>query len=133
MKKKRPGKDLALISADVNGLKTINDTKGHAAGDELIAGAATCLLSAIAPYGRVYRTGGDEFMAIVHTPDCESLIGEIRSRTESWHGNLADGLSISLGYATRSENPDTDIRSLEKIADQRMYDDKARYYREKKR
>jgi len=130
LKKKGLDKDLALISADVNGLKTVNDSKGHSAGDELIVGAATCLLSVIAPFGRVYRTGGDEFMALVHTPDCEALIGEIRNRIAEWHGALVDNVSISIGYASRSEYPDDDIRTLEKISDRRMYDDKARYYRE---
>lgn len=130
IEKKGPDKDLALISADVNGLKTVNDTKGHGAGDELIVGAATCLLSVIAPYGRVYRTGGDEFMAIVHTPDCESLVGEIRTSTAAWRGALVDELSISIGCAALSEYPDSDVRYLEKISDRRMYDDKSRYYRE---
>ena len=130
MKKRGPGKDLALISADVNGLKTVNDSKGHAAGDELIVGAATCLLSVIAPFGKVYRTGGDEFMAIVRTSDCEALVEEIRNRTAEWHGSLVDGVSISIGYAARREFPKEDVRYLEKVSDQRMYDDKERYYRE---
>ena len=122
--------DLALISADVNGLKTVNDTRGHGAGDELIVGAATCLLSVIAPYGKVYRTGGDEFMAIVHTPDCDALVGEVKDRTAAWHGALVDGLSVSIGCAALSEYPDSDVRYLEKLSDRRMYDDKTRYYRE---
>ena len=129
IEKKGPDADLALISADVNGLKTVNDSLGHAAGDELIVGSATCLLSVIAPYGKVYRTGGDEFMAVVHTSDCAALVGEIRQRTASWHGKLVEGVSISLGYASLSEHSDSGVRDLEKIADRRMYEDKAEYYR----
>ena len=129
MEKAALDEDLALISADVNGLKTVNDSLGHAAGDELIIGAATCLLSAIAPYGRVYRTGGDEFMAVVRTSDCETLVGTIRQKTASWHGRLVDGVSISIGYASHSEYPDADVRDLEKISDRLMYEDKAEYYR----
>ena len=59
-----------------------------------------------------------------------ALIGEIRNRIAEWHGALVDNVSISIGYASRSEYPDDDIRTLEKISDRRMYDDKARYYRE---
>ena len=125
---KRIDDDLALISADINGLKAVNDNKGHAAGDELIVGAATCLLSAVAPYGKVYRTGGDEFMAIVRTPDCEALVGRIQDRAASWHGKMVDGVSVSVGYATHRDHPDADVRELERISDQEMYEDKARYY-----
>jgi len=122
--------DLALISADVNELKTVNDNKGHSAGDELIVGAATCLLSAVAHSGKVYRTGGDEFMAIVRTPDCGELVRRIQSRTAEWHGNIVDGVSLSVGYATSKDYPYADVRELEKISDQRMYEAKARYYEE---
>ncbi len=130
IEKKGMDADLALISADVNGLKAVNDSLGHGAGDELIVGAATSILSAVAHQGRVYRTGGDEFMAVVHTSDCGTLVEEIRKRAASWHGNHVKELSISLGYATGAEYPDADVRYLEKISDRRMYDDKARYYRE---
>lgn len=58
----------------MNGLKTVNDTKGHAAGDELIKGAADCLALSVGNKGKVYRTGGDEFMAVVHSDDPEHLM-----------------------------------------------------------
>ena len=57
------------VFADVNGLKYINDNLGHAAGDELIKGAASCLDNAFSKYGTVYRMGGDEFSAILYISD----------------------------------------------------------------
>ena len=57
----------SLFSIDLNGLKDINDDQGHAAGDTLLCGAADCLRTAVGSDGKVYRTGGDEFLAIVHT------------------------------------------------------------------
>ena len=128
IEKKGLGENLALISADVNGLKAVNDKMGHAAGDELIIGAATCLLSAIGAYGNAYRTGGDEFMAIVHTSDCEALVRDIQNRSAAWHGAMVKGVSISVGYASHADYPDATIAELETISDQRMYEDKDRYY-----
>ena len=122
--------DLAVISADVNGLKPVNDKLGHAAGDELLLGAAFCLVSAIGNCGKVYRTGGDEFMAIVHCADCDALLNDIRKKASAWQSGLVDGVSISLGYASHAEHPDAGIEELERLADTRMYEDKAKYYRE---
>ena len=120
--------DLALISADVNGLKPVNDSLGHNAGDELICGAAACLLSAVGSRGKVYRTGGDEFMAIVHADDCPALIRDIRGKAAAWRGIMVDTLSISAGYAARADHPGANLEELERLADQAMYEDKAGYY-----
>ncbi len=120
--------DLALISADVNGLKAVNDSLGHAAGDELIRGAALCLFAALGSCGKIYRTGGDEFMAIVHTADCEALLKEVRSETAKWKGTLVDGVSLSIGCASRAERPGAGIEELERLADAKMYEDKERFY-----
>lgn len=130
IRKNGAGSDLALISADVNGLKKANDEKGHAAGDELIRGAAACLFSAVGAYGKVYRTGGDEFVALVNTPDCGTLIETIREKTSRWHGMLMDSLTLSVGFAAVSDNPGADIGELERLADTAMYEDKARFYRQ---
>lgn len=123
-------RELTVISADVNGLKLVNDSMGHAAGDELICGAAYCLLSALGNRGKVYRTGGDEFMAIVYASDCEALLREIQDNVSSWKGKIVDSVSISVGCATHAEFPSGSIEELERIADARMYEDKERFYRQ---
>lgn len=55
--------EITVIMMDVNGLKTVNDSCGHMAGDELIIGAAKCIQTSMGEYGKVYRVGGDEFYA----------------------------------------------------------------------
>lgn len=122
--------DFVLFSIDVNGLKTVNDTKGHSAGDELIKGAADCLALSVGHSGKVYRTGGDEFMAIVHTDDPEALRNSITDKTKEWHGIYTDSITMSIGYAAYKDNPKATIDDLEHIADADMYAEKERYYRE---
>nr|MCR5099910.1 sensor domain-containing diguanylate cyclase [Butyrivibrio sp.] len=61
-----PAKDYFVsMSLDVNGLKVVNDTLGHAAGDELLIGASYCMNKSFGSYGKIYRTGGDEFIVIL--------------------------------------------------------------------
>ncbi len=119
-----------IFAIDVNGLKKINDTKGHAAGDELIKGAAECLALSIRSSGKVYRTGGDEFMAIVDTEDPESINNDIRKRAKEWWGVYSSDMTLSIGFASKREFNNASISELERIADSRMYEDKERYYRE---
>ena len=122
------GKDFVMLSADVNGLKKVNDTKGHAGGDELIKSAADCLLLGIGERGKVYRTGGDEFTAILHTDDPEAVCRDIEAVVAKWHGRYSDSLSVSIGYAAHADNEDLSIHELEKKADKEMYMAKARHY-----
>ncbi len=123
--------DFVLFSIDVNGLKTVNDTKGHAAGDELIKGAADCLVLSIGNKGKVYRTGGDEFMAVVHTDDPEGLRTEIKNKAAEWHGIYTEEITLSIGFAAHREKPDSSIDDLEHIADADMYAEKEKHYRER--
>ena len=117
-----------VFSIDVNGLKEANDTKGHGAGDELLRATAECLTRVFAPIGRVYRTGGDEFLAIAETAAPASVLEEIRRQSAAWRGTHTDKLSLSVGYAAREEHPEADIHGLEILADQMMYREKNRYY-----
>ncbi|MCR5772715.1 MAG: GGDEF domain-containing protein, partial [Butyrivibrio sp.] len=121
-------KDLSIFSIDVNGLKTANDTKGHAAGDELIKGAADCLVVITGSKGKVYRTGGDEFVAIINTDDCEKIKSQMKAKAAAWHGVYSEKLAISIGFASVADNQEATMEDLEKIADQMMYEDKAAYY-----
>lgn len=123
--------DFVILTADVNGLKKVNDTMGHVGGDELIKGAADCLLLAVGSKGKVYRTGGDEFTAIMHTQEPKVVCRNIEERVNEWHGEYSPTLSLSVGYASLADNPDLDIDSLEKKADTEMYKAKTRYYEKK--
>ena len=120
--------NFVIFSADVNGLKEANDTRGHVAGDELLAATAECLTAAIGPVGKVYRTGGDEFLAIAETPAPDDILEEIRRLSAAWHGTYTEKLSLSVGYAPHSRYPDADAHGLEILADQMMYREKNRYY-----
>lgn len=126
-------KNLAILSMDVNELKIVNDTKGHPAGDEMLVGAAYCMKRALSAYGKVFRTGGDEFNAIIHADEAQLL--KIRSDFEdtvqAWSGKLVDQISVSIGSATLSDSSDKSLNELIAIADARMYEDKTAYYRKK--
>ncbi len=121
--------NLGIMSCDVNGLKYANDTSGHAAGDELIKAAANCIVSIVSGQGKVYRTGGDEFIAIIHSDDFETIKYYISDLASHWTGNYTKKLSLSIGYATHVDYPEASIEELERIADSKMYDDKALYYK----
>ena len=125
--------DFVYISMDVNELKIVNDSLGHDAGDELLKGAATCIKRCLCPYGKAYRVGGDEFTAIIFAD--EARLEEIKKDFEetflTWCGDFVDHLSISAGYVSKCEFPDTTVLELAKLADKRMYADKSNHYRKK--
>lgn len=126
-------KDFVYASIDVNGLKNVNDNLGHAAGDELIKGTAQILKQAIGNYGRVYRTGGDEFVAMFFANEqyLSKILNDLRIIEGQWRGILVDELAISIGCASKREFPTETVEEIAKIADKRMYDDKAKYYSNK--
>lgn len=127
-KEKELEKNLVVFSIDVNGLKEVNDTKGHVAGDELLTAAAECLTKVIGSRGKVYRTGGDEFIVVAVTADPEGIIEQIKGNSASWSGTYGEKLSLSVGFASHKEHPDADIHGLEVLADQMMYREKEQYY-----
>lgn len=123
--------DFAYITADVNGLKTVNDNLGHAAGDELIQGAADCLRACFGRHGNIYRIGGDEFAAMLYLSQrqLEDAMAALDAATASWTGRLVKGLSISCGSATVREFPSENIAELSRISDERMYAAKDAHYK----
>lgn len=131
-----PGSDtanLVYVSVDVNELKVINDSLGHEAGDELIVGAADCMRKCFGPYGKIYRTGGDEFVVILYASEkeLEQIKKDITNTINAWKGNLVDHASMSCGYVSRREFPDLSFGELAKIADERMYENKTAWYKNK--
>ncbi len=122
--------DFAYISLDLNGLKNANDTLGHAAGDELLRGAAACIKSAFGSYGKIFRTGGDEFQLILFasSEQLERAEKDFDCDCENWSGKRSKSLSVSYGVVTKAENPKRQVSAIIKLADKRMYKAKSEYY-----
>lgn len=121
-----------IISADVNNLKYINDTYGHNVGDLLIKRAAKCLNKVLSMYGKVYRTGGDEFVSIINVS--KTKVNDIieRINKEINEENLGSNfkLSVSIGFSIHFDYQDKSIRELIQISDKKMYAAKEKYYKD---
>lgn len=117
---------VSIIVADLDGLKKVNDTMGHEAGDRLIAGAAEILRMAFRGGDIVARTGGDEFVMLLPEMDEKGVaasIARIRSCMQSYNSeNMGPLVSISLGAATAATGGEIPLAL--KAADERMYADK---------
>lgn len=116
------GRLVALVFADVNGLKHTNDTQGHEAGDRLIKQTADALRQE--PDAVVFRMGGDEFLLIrdVQTPEEVETIRQ--SLKQEFHRR---GISAALGAITLP-TPIEDIDAAIAEVDRLMYEDKTRHY-----
>ena len=115
---------VTVFSLDVNGLKLINDQKGHVYGDMLLCDAAACVMSALGRgEGRkCFRFGGDEFAAIwVGVPEKEIAPALARFHREQ----RRRGVSVSEGWARTEDFNSTTIRELFEQADRQMYEQKA--------
>lgn len=85
---------LALLFIDLDGFKTVNDTLGHAAGDELLRNAARRLKDAVRPHDHVVRLGGDEFVVIIEHVEHKKDAAHVAERI--LHA-FDDGFRLSQG------------------------------------
>lgn len=127
--------DFVAFLIDINGLKVVNDTLGHEAGDELICGAADCIMKAVGNKGRTFRIGGDEFVVFgtMKKEQAEETLMEMDRIITSWSGEKVKNLSVSAGYALASEFTGYSIEDLTKEADKAMYEQKKDFYRRDKK
>lgn len=124
--------DLTYIAIDVNGLKEVNDSMGHEAGDELLVGTAECLKRAFynSNTAIICRMGGDEFavLALGSAVEMARRINNLNYYLEKYKGKYINGISVAVGLATVGENPNSNLIEIGNIADERMYKDKNDYY-----
>lgn len=128
MQKKYANKKVTVgfVVCDLNGLKHINDKYGHIEGDKLIKAAANILQEHLDGADGVYRTGGDEFMAI-YISAAENIITEDIQRVRAACENYTDSpipLSIAMGHGIDNVTYDGFKQVCEK-ADAMMYENKA--------
>lgn len=113
----------AVIAVDMNGLKTINDTYGHKAGDDAIIELANVLKCFTNNSTYAYRVGGDEFYMLV-MEDENMPVTRIHENMLSEMEKV--GVKVSSGYAIVSE--EESLQAAIEKADERMYESKALYY-----
>lgn len=114
---------VGVVFGDVNGLKIVNDTKGHDMGNSLIKTFCD-MLKRYFGASNVFRLSGDEFVALLINVTREELEESFEALYEELHRQpLAIG-SIGWGW---KENP-RDIKEVVNIAEKKMYEDKADFY-----
>jgi diguanylate cyclase (GGDEF)-like protein len=111
---------LVLSIFDLDGFKAYNDAFGHPAGDALLARLAATLEAAVAPEGRAYRMGGDEFCVLAHTSPGRAL--EVVEAAAAALRDEGDGFAIAASSGTALIPTDTpDGHDALRVADTRMY------------
>ncbi len=122
--------DLVCIAIDLDGFKGVNDTLGHAAGDELLQLAATLFLETCRSTDTAARLGGDEFILLLPMPNPEPseqlagrLLAAFRQRCDHWLGGRATPTppSLSLGLASRQATGAATPDGLLQAADEALY------------
>ena len=129
-----PGHVATVVYADVDGLKPLNDSAGHAAGDELLREVARRLVACTRDEDIVARVGGDEFVVVTCLPEddhdpTEAVVARLRLELSGTVtvGRTSAELSVSLGAAVLGdEGADEAATSAVARADRAMYDDKRR-------
>lgn len=117
---------LGVIYLDMNGLKAINDQFGHKQGDKCLIKLAHIILK-LFPLDSCYRIGGDEYVIICQKITQSDFNNRIIILTNAFM-HMSD-FSVSVGaHWTNTEEP---LDKILGIADQRMYQDKKTYYRNK--
>ncbi len=117
------GKSVGVVYADLNGLKTVNDTEGHDAGDKLLCDAVSALREVFRDE-EIYRAGGDEFTMILIGAGEEELARkaeQLRQAQEHY-----EKVSFAIGYY--AEENSAAIHNALRMADEKMYEDKRRFY-----
>lgn len=95
----RTGPADVVVMIDLDGFKQLNDTEGHASGDELLVAFATLLTDRFRPEDRIARPGGDEFILILRElrpPTAAQLVERFRT---AWHASRAHQVDFSAGVA----------------------------------
>ena len=116
----------AIISIDMNGLKTINDTVGHAAGDEALVTLSLCFMRPLKSKQSGYRVGGDEFIIVCRKTSKEEVLDIVDQISSS----VAETkYSCAIGYSFNLEG-DKPVSDLLKESDEMMYKEKDKYYQE---
>jgi diguanylate cyclase (GGDEF)-like protein len=118
------GTCIGILNCDIMGLKKVNDSQGHKAGDELIVRTAECLKDVFVE-DSLFRIGGDEFLVLCAGIEQEVMLKKVEELKEAMKRR---NTSMALGCVWSTDSSEKNIDKLMIVADERMYEDKrARY------
>lgn len=123
---RRYKRSMATLMIDIDHFKKINDTHGHAAGDDAIKGIADIIGQSIRTTDKAARFGGEEFVVLlreIDQPTAVLLADRIRQAIETAtvrHGDTVIPITVSIGLALFDEN-DRDVQDVIERADQGLY------------
>ena len=119
--------EFAVAVCDINGLKKVNDEKGHVAGDDYIREASR-LICEIFDHSPVFRYGGDEFVIILRDNDYKMRHELFKKLAQEQRLN-ADNGSVTFAYGMSEFIPESDLRVQDVFerADELMYENKRRF------
>ncbi len=129
---RRMGRGVALVVADVDGFKGINDTLGHPAGDRALRRVARALRDTFRGSDVVARFGGDEFIVLAPQPSRDSIDGCIHRLRRNLHAKpeldseILPKLSLSLGIEWCDSDDELPLAELVSRADKRLHEEKQR-------
>lgn len=121
---------IALLFIDLDGFKNVNDTKGHAAGDQLLKSVSSRLQSVLRPSDNVIRLGGDEFIVALEPIESDEKPAKLAERIAEafrqvfWLGDEKHQIGASIGISVYPRDGE-DSEALLKNADIAMYAVKA--------
>nr|WP_205809039.1 sensor domain-containing diguanylate cyclase [Micromonospora sp. HNM0581] len=110
-----PGRT-ALLAIDVDDFKTVNDTYGHQAGDRVLIGLARALEGELRQGDELYRTGGDEFVAVIEVSRPDEAVRVAERLTEAAR-RVGRTISVGVALPRPGESPELALRR----ADQALY------------
>lgn len=122
-------RDYAFVNIDMNGLKGVNDSLGHLAGDQLLKEFAQILQAAFRDIGQVFRMSGDEFLVIIREeqfPQIDQCLSRMVKMEKRRSADLPFIIDSSYGVAKHSECMEGMTERVYTLADQRMYEMKTK-------
>lgn len=118
-----PNQSVGILYCDVMGLKKMNDSMGHRAGDQLLIRSSECLQRVFKEYG-LFRVGGDEFLAVCAGIDEQELYARIEKLKCDMKEHNAP---MALGCVWRADGKEQ-MDKLLTLADDKMYENKRQLY-----
>jgi len=113
-----------LLFLDLDGFKKVNDTEGHAAGDDVLRNVGQLLKRSCRAADRIFRYGGDEFCVILPELGAEGAL-QMRGRLDEIVRNSSSGrFGLSSGWSLVAAGRETDTETILREADAAMYEDK---------